>query len=58
VACGHTENADLVAAKNIRERGLNLFKGQDSGRIVCEVNGAVTPSAAGTHRSEQSIFVD
>lgn len=24
VACGHTENADLVASKNIRERGLKL----------------------------------
>ena len=24
LACGHTENADLVASKNIRERGLKL----------------------------------
>lgn len=24
VACGHTENADLLASKNIRERGLKL----------------------------------
>jgi putative transposase len=54
VACGHTENADLVAAKNIRGRGLKLPKGQDIGRIVCEVNGAVRPSAAGTRRSEQA----
>src|SRR5690606_2927784 len=53
VACGHTENADRVAAQNIRERGLNSLKGQDYGRIACEVNGAVRPSAAGTHRSEQ-----
>lgn len=52
VACGHTENADLVAAKNIRDRGLNLLKGPDMARIACEVNGATRPSAAGTHRSD------
>ena len=34
VACGHTENADLVASKNIRGRGLNLFEGQGNGRIA------------------------
>jgi putative transposase len=34
VACGHTENADLVASKNIRGRGLNLFEGQGIGRIA------------------------
>jgi putative transposase len=54
VACGHTENADLVAAKNIRERGLNLLKGPVLARIACEVNGAVMPSAAGTHRSDEA----
>jgi putative transposase len=54
VACGHTENADLVAAKNIRERGLNLLKGPDLARIACEVNGAVRPSAAGTRRSDEA----
>ena len=54
VVCGHSENADRVAAKNIRERGLNSLKGQDYGRIACQVNGAVRPSAAGTHRSEHS----
>lgn len=53
VACGHTENADTVASKNIRGRGLNLLKGQDIGRLACEVNGAVRPSAAGTQRSDQ-----
>lgn len=57
VACAHTENADLIAAKNIRERGLNSLKGQGYGRIACEVNGAVRPSAAGTHRSEHLASV-
>lgn len=52
VACGHTENADLVAGKNIRTRGLKEFEGQDYGRIACEVNS--TSSAAGTHRSDQA----
>lgn len=54
VACGHTENADLVAAKNIRERGLNLLKGPDMAQIACAVNGAVRPSAAGTRRSDHA----
>ena len=54
VACGHTENADLVAAKNILERGLNLLKGPDMARIACEVNGATGPSAARTHRSDEA----
>jgi len=53
-ACGHCENADRVAAKNIRERGLNLLKGPDMARIACAVNGAVRPSAAGTHRSDDA----
>ena len=57
VATLKTENADLVAAKNIRERGLNSLKGQGYGRIACEVNGAVRPSAAGTHRSEHLASV-
>lgn len=54
VACGHTENADLVAAKNIRERGLNLLKGPDMAQIACEVNGATRPSAARTRRSDEA----
>jgi putative transposase len=54
-ACGHSENADRVAAKNIRERGLNLLKGPDMARIACEVNGAVMPSATGTHRSDDAV---
>jgi putative transposase len=40
VACGFTENADLVAAINILRAG--------HARIVCQVNGEVMPSAAGT----------
>jgi len=53
-ACGHSENADRVAAKNIRERGLNLLKGPDMARIACAVNGETRPSAAGTHRSDDA----
>ena len=44
--CGFEENADLVAAINILRAGL--------ARIACEVNGAVMPSAAGTHQGDQS----
>ena len=58
VACGHTENADLVASKNIRERGLNCSKARTLGRIACEVSGVSVPPAAGTHRSEQPTHVD
>lgn len=54
LACGHRENADTVAAKNIRERGVNQLEGQDHARIACVVNGAVRPSAAGTHRSDDA----
>ncbi|GAB7528611.1 RNA-guided endonuclease TnpB family protein [Pseudomonas sp. 3A(2025)] len=57
VACGHTENADLVASKNIRERGLNCSKARTLGRIACEVSGVSVPPAAGTHRSEQPTQV-
>ncbi|WP_244541167.1 transposase [Azotobacter beijerinckii] len=42
VACGDSENADRVAARNIRERGLKRSKGRDDARIACEVNGAVS----------------
>jgi putative transposase len=41
--CGFTENADVVAAMNILRAG--------HAQLACEVNGAVMPSAAGTHRS-------
>ena len=46
VECGYAENADLNAAINILRAG--------HARIACEVNGAVMPSAAGTHRSDSS----
>jgi len=58
VACGHTENADLVASKNIRERGLKCSKARTIGRIACEVSGVLVPPAAGTHRREQPTYVD
>ena len=58
VACGHTENADLVASKNIRGRGLNSPKVRTIGRIACEVSGVSMPPAAGTHRSEQPVHTD
>jgi putative transposase len=44
VACGFEENADVVGAINVLRAG--------HARLACEVNGAVMPSAAGTHRSD------
>ena len=62
VDCGFEENADLVGAINVLNRGMKMLEGQDmadasaecasTARIACEVNGAVRPSAAGTHRSD------
>ena len=62
VACGYENNADVVGAINILNRGMKMLEGQDTAdasvgcastaRIACEVNGAVMPSAAGTHRSD------
>lgn len=46
LACGFEENADLVGAINILRAG--------HAQLACEVNGAVMPSAAGTHRRNQS----
>lgn len=43
VECGYAENADLNAAINILRAG--------HARLACQVNGAVMPSATGTHRS-------
>ncbi len=44
VECGFEENADLVGAINVLRAG--------HARLACEVNGAVMPPAAGTHRSD------
>ena len=44
VECGYEDNADLVGAINVLRAG--------HARLACEVNGAVMPSAAGTHRSK------
>jgi putative transposase len=57
VECGFSGNADMVAAINIRDRGLAILRneGQDFARIACEVNGAAGPSAAGTHRSAPGL---
>lgn len=44
VECGYAENADLNAAINILRAG--------HARLACQVNGAVMPSATGTHRSD------
>jgi len=62
VECGYENNADHVGAMNILNRGMKMLEGQDTAgasagcastaRIACEVNGAVRPSAAGTHRSD------
>jgi len=46
VACGFEENADVVGARNVLRAG--------HARLACEVNGAVMPSAAGTHRSDSA----
>jgi putative transposase len=44
VECGFGDNADVVGAINVLRAG--------HARLACEVNGAVMPSAAGTHRSD------
>jgi putative transposase len=44
VECGFEDNADLIGAINVLRAG--------HARFACEVNGAVMPSAAGTHRSD------
>lgn len=56
VECGFEENADVVGAINVLRRGEALLssEGQDNARLACEVNGAIMPSAAGTHRSDSS----
>lgn len=47
VECGFKENADVVGAINVLRAGY--------ARFACEVNGAVRPSAAGTHRGESAL---
>jgi IS605 OrfB family transposase len=47
VKCGYAENADLNAAINILRAG--------HAQLACQVNGAVMPSATGTHQSAQAI---
>jgi len=44
VKCGFKENADVVGAINVLRAG--------HARLACEVNDALIPSAAGTHRSD------
>ncbi|WP_326941647.1 RNA-guided endonuclease InsQ/TnpB family protein [Actimicrobium sp. GrIS 1.19] len=56
--CWYENNADVVGAINVLDRALAQLsqpsneEGPDMARIACEVNGAVRPSAAGTHRSD------
>jgi putative transposase len=64
VDCGYENHADVVGAINILSRGMQILRdeGQDkadassrhtsAAQIACEVNGAVMPSATGTHRSD------
>lgn len=56
VACGYANNADVVGAINVLRRGEVILssEGQDCARLVCEVNGAVMPSAAETHRNARA----
>jgi putative transposase len=51
VECGYENNADVVGAINVLRRGEVMLssEGRDCARLACEVNGAVMPSAAGTH---------
>ena len=48
VECGFEENADVVGAINVLRAG--------HARLACEVSGAVTPPAAGTHRSDSGTI--
>jgi len=60
--CGYENNADIVGAINVLNRGIKMLEGQDTvdastgcestAQIACEVNGAVMPSATGTRRSD------
>ena len=59
VNCGFEGHADVVAAINIRDRGLSIVKyeGQDFARIACEVSGAAMPPAAGPTEVTQTWLV-
>jgi putative transposase len=48
VQCRFTANADEVGSINVLRAGR--------AQLACEVNGAVMPSAAGTHRSELAVY--
>lgn len=47
VDCGFEENADLVGAINVLRAG--------HAQLACQANGAVMPSATGTHRSGSGV---
>lgn len=68
--CWYEDNADAVGAINVLDRAMEIVgqvgqEGQDTAhacagyastaRIACQVNGAVMPSATGTHRSDLSV---
>jgi putative transposase len=44
IQCGYEDNADIVGANNILERGYRL--------LACPASGAVMPPATGTHRGD------
>jgi putative transposase len=44
VQCGYENNADIVGASNILERGYRL--------LACQARGVVMPPATGTHRGD------
>lgn len=47
VECGFEKNADVVGALNVLRAG--------HARLACQANGAVIPSATGTHRSDSDV---
>jgi putative transposase len=56
VHCGFQGHADAVAAINILNCGLQLDSRAGHAQLVCQVNGAVTPSATETHRNAQAAI--
>lgn len=59
IACGYQNHADVVGAINVLRRGVDILsnEGRDCAQIACVVNGAVRPSAAGTHLSHSNWHV-